>query len=121
MKDQNKHLLLYDGDCGFCRRWITRWKENVGDKVEFQPYQTAGLLESFPETLLSECKKSVVLIDTESREKWTGAHAVFKVLAFDPRSNWYLKCYKYVPLFAPISEFFYRLVANHRLFFSKYS
>jgi predicted DCC family thiol-disulfide oxidoreductase YuxK len=42
-----KPLLIYDGDCGFCRRWIQRWRAITGERVEFAPYQTVGSL--YPE------------------------------------------------------------------------
>ena len=37
-----KPLLVYDGDCGFCRRWIDRWKILTGDKVDYAPFQEAA-------------------------------------------------------------------------------
>jgi predicted DCC family thiol-disulfide oxidoreductase YuxK len=33
--------MLFDGDCGFCRRWIGKWKELTGDRVRYAPYQLA--------------------------------------------------------------------------------
>jgi lipase maturation factor 1 len=35
-----KPLLLFDADCGFCRRWIGRWQQFTGDRVEYAPFQS---------------------------------------------------------------------------------
>src|SRR5512146_1444961 len=42
-----KPLMIFDGDCRFCRRWIGRWRELTGESVEYEPYQSAS--ERFPE------------------------------------------------------------------------
>ncbi len=31
--------MTHDGDCGFCRRSIARWKWMTGDKIDYSPYQ----------------------------------------------------------------------------------
>ena len=28
-----KPLLVYDGDCSFCRLWVERWKATTGNQV----------------------------------------------------------------------------------------
>ena len=32
-------LMAFDGDCGFCRFWIERWRGATGSKVDYEPYQ----------------------------------------------------------------------------------
>jgi hypothetical protein len=32
--DPERPLLVWDGDCDFCRRWIERWRRIAGDRVE---------------------------------------------------------------------------------------
>jgi lipase maturation factor 1 len=43
----DKPLLLYDGECGFCKLWIARWKTATGGLVDYAPSQEAA--ERFPE------------------------------------------------------------------------
>ena len=31
-----KPLVVFDGDCHFCRRWIERWREMTGGAVEYE-------------------------------------------------------------------------------------
>ncbi len=35
MNTPDKPLLVYDGQCAFCRMWIDRWKTITGDSVEY--------------------------------------------------------------------------------------
>lgn len=114
-----KWILIYDGDCGFCKRWIARWQRAASETVRFEPYQSPGLLDQFPETSRQECERSVVLIHLETREKWTAAKAVFQALATNPQCSVWLWFYLHVPLVRPVSEWCYRLVARNRQFFSK--
>ena len=36
---QARPLLLYDGDCGFCRLWVSRWRGITGEHVDYEPFQ----------------------------------------------------------------------------------
>ena len=42
-----KPLLIWDGDCDFCRLWIERWREMTAGKVDYATYQEAA--DRFPE------------------------------------------------------------------------
>lgn len=109
-------VMLFDGDCGFCRRWIKKWAGTTGTKVRYEPYQEA--LARFPEVTEEQCRRSVQLI-LRDRSVFSGAHAVFKALALGGRSR-LLGLYERLPLFRRLSEGAYRLVARNRVFFSKW-
>ena len=34
-----KPLLIWDGDCDFCRKWVDRWRHVTRDRVDYAPYQ----------------------------------------------------------------------------------
>ena len=72
-----KPLLIYDGDCGFCRRWIVRWQFMTGDKVRYEPYQKVG--EQYPHIAPDSFRKSVKLVDIDGTV-YSGAKAVFLTL-----------------------------------------
>ena len=38
-----KPTLIYDGECGFCSRWIERWRVTTGDRVEYLTSREATL------------------------------------------------------------------------------
>ncbi|MEQ1875436.1 MAG: hypothetical protein ABL958_02240, partial [Bdellovibrionia bacterium] len=61
---------------------------------------------------------SVVLIEVDGKIS-KAAEAVFRMLAFDNKTNWPLACYQNIPGVRPVTEACYRAVANNRPFFSK--
>ena len=103
-------LLVFDGDCGFCRWWIARWKSRLGNRLEFEPFQTAAA--RFPEIPEEAFSRAVQLL-LPTGEVFAGAEAVFRALAVgDSRAPLWL--YERVPLFAWATELAYRFVARHR-------
>ena len=105
-----KPLLVYDGDCGFCKLWIARWREETGDAVEYQPLQEAA--GRFPEVPREEFERAVKLIEPDGSVR-SGAAAVYGSLGAGgrPLPRW---SYDHVPGFAAVSEFAYRFIAGHR-------
>jgi predicted DCC family thiol-disulfide oxidoreductase YuxK len=102
--------MLFDQDCGFCRRWIARWQHFTGDRVDYEPYQSAA--ERFPEIPREKFARAVHMIEADGSYA-SGAEAVFGALAHGGR-QWPLWMYRNVPGFAPVSEALYRAVATHR-------
>ena len=39
---QDPPTLVYDGECGICRYWVTYWQELTEDRVIYRAYQEAG-------------------------------------------------------------------------------
>ena len=106
-----KPLLIYDGECGFCRRWIARWKHSFGDRVEVAPCQDVA--SRFPDMDPARFREAVHLREPDGT--WTrGAEAVLRALAAAPGRGWPLRLYRHVPGFASVSEWVYRLVASNR-------
>jgi predicted DCC family thiol-disulfide oxidoreductase YuxK len=108
----SKPLLIYDGDCEFCRYWISRWQHVTKDRIDYAPYQQVAT--EFPEIPLSAFQTSVKLI-LENGEVFSGSEAVLRAL----NNRLLLWCYYSLPGYAPLSEAVYRFVARHRPFFSK--
>ncbi len=109
-----KPLMVYDGDCSFCRIWIEYWKRLTGDRVEYAPFQDAA--QNLPQIPRANFERAVQLILPDG-EVLRGAHAVFKSLSYAPGKSWMLYLYENIPGAAPVSEWAYRLVAAHRDFF----
>ncbi len=112
----NLPTLLFDGDCGFCRRWIRRWNKLTGDRVRYVPYQEA--LVHYPQLTEQQCAAAVQLVLLDG-SVLSGAHAVFRALDLGGRHRWLLRLYERRPWFAGLAERLYQLVAHHRAFFSK--
>jgi lipase maturation factor 1 len=113
-----KPLLVFDGDCGFCRRWITRWQSATDDAVEYLPFQDESVARRFPEIPRQSFEHAVQLILPDGRVL-SAARAVFGLLALGGRERWLLWCYQKIPPFAWLSEWTYKQVAAHRSFLSK--
>jgi lipase maturation factor 1 len=104
-------LLIFDGDCHFCRRWIERWRELTGDAVEYAPFQEAAA--RFPEVPREDFERAVHLVGTDGTV-YRAAEAVFRSLGELRGRRWMIWCYQHVPGFAAITEMFYSLVAANR-------
>jgi predicted DCC family thiol-disulfide oxidoreductase YuxK len=106
-----KPLLIFDGNCHFCRRWIERWRELTAGAVEYAPSQEVG--GRFPEIPPAAFDRSVQFIETEGTV-YSGAEAVFRSLGHTRGRKWMTWSYARVPGFAAVTEAAYRLIARHR-------
>jgi predicted DCC family thiol-disulfide oxidoreductase YuxK len=106
-------MLLFDGDCGFCRYWVARWRFLTRGQIDFAPAQQEAARFRIPKESWS---RSVQLI-TPSGANYAGAEAVFRSLACAGEHGWMLTAYKRVPGVQAVTEWAYRLVAGHRDFF----
>ncbi len=102
-------LLVFDGDCTFCRKWIARWQEITGERVDYAPYQE--VTDRFPEIPVTAFQSRVHLIDPDGA-CCAGAEAVFRTLS--TRLRWPPWLYQNLPGFASVSEAGYGLIARHR-------
>jgi predicted DCC family thiol-disulfide oxidoreductase YuxK len=110
-----KPLVIWDGKCHFCRRWIERWREITRDEVDYATSQeSAG---RFPEIPRKEFERSVILVEGDG-SVLAGAEAVFRSLRSRSSKRWLAWSYEYVPGFAPISESLYKIIASNRRFAS---
>jgi predicted DCC family thiol-disulfide oxidoreductase YuxK len=107
----SKPLLIFDGNCHFCRRWIERWRELTAGAVEYAPSQEVA--ERFPEIPAETFDRAVQFIETDGTV-FSAAEAVFRSLGHKRSRSWMIWCYAHVPGFAVITEAAYRLVARQR-------
>lgn len=105
-------ILVYDGECDFCKFWVSRWQRTTSNLVEYTPFQK--LPREFYGITKHEFRSSVYLITQYRRLK--GAAAVFEVLAYGGNDLWN-RLYYNVVLADVVFEAGYRLVATHRNFF----
>ncbi len=105
-------LMLFDGDCHFCSRWIERWKQMTRGRVDYAPSQEMGA--AFPEIPASEFEQAVQLIETDGTV-YRAAEAVFRSLRYARGGGWTLWGYERVPGFAAVTEVAYGMVARNRM------
>ena len=111
----SKPLMIFDGDCHFCRRWIERWRELTAGAVEYAPFQEVA--SRFPEIPREAFESAVHFIDKDGTV-YRAAEAVFRSLSTLRGGRGLVWCYEHLPGFAPILETAYGLVARHRQFAS---
>jgi predicted DCC family thiol-disulfide oxidoreductase YuxK len=107
----DKPLVVFDGDCGFCRFWIARWKSVTGDRLDYAAYQDVA--SRFPEVSVEEFRRAVQLV-LPTGEVISGAKAVVRALAEVPGRGHWLAIYERVPGARAVTEAAYRFIAGHR-------
>ena len=112
-----KPLMVFDGDCNFCTLWIRRWQQMTGDAVDYLPAQDPHITAQFPEIPREQFDTAVQLIETDG-SIYSGAEAVFRTLAHNPKRQWPRRFYERSVPFADLTEWAYGLVADNRTFFS---
>ena len=113
-----KPLMIYDGDCNFCKFWVIRWQRSTGGRVEYMRSQDPLVAERFPELPPERMENSVQFIETNGRV-YDGAEAVFRSLGYSWIRGWPLWLYQKVPGVAALTEWGYRFVSRHRTGFSR--
>jgi predicted DCC family thiol-disulfide oxidoreductase YuxK len=106
-------LLIWDGDCGFCRRAVLHLRARVAARVSYEPYQTAH--GRYPQIAVEAFQSAVHLAEPDGRIT-RGAEAVFRALARGRSlaDRLPLAAYRFLPGAAALAEWGYRMVARHR-------
>ena len=112
-----KPLLIYDGDCNFCKFWVARWQRSTAGCVEYIASQDPRVAQQFPELPREIFQNSIQFIETDGRV-YSGAEAVFRSLTYSAFRGWPLWIYEHVPGVAPVTEWAYHFVAQRREGFS---
>src|SRR6266508_4542071 len=106
-----KPLMIWDGECHFCKRWIERWREITAGEVEYVTYQDAA--NRFPEIPIEQFKRAVAFVEPDGKA-FFAAEAVYRSLRYRSSRRWLSWSYDRVPGFAAVSELAYKFVASHR-------
>jgi len=105
-------LLIYDGACGFCRRWVDRWKARTGPRVAYAPYQKRGLLRRL-RIPRSEAERAVHLVDQHGRQS-AGAVAVFRAMRRAPDLR-HVAWLGLLPGVRTVAGWVYHFISQHRV------
>src|SRR5262245_61631188 len=102
-----KPLLIWDGECDFCRLCIERWREITAGEVDYASYQQAA--EHFSEVPVEQFKGAIALIEPNG-QVFFAAEAVYRSLGYRRSREWLAWSYHHVRGFAAASETGYRLI-----------
>jgi len=108
----NRPVMLFDGDCGFCRFWVARWQHATRGCVEYEPFQERLL--DFSSVPRSEFETAVQLICPDGR-RFSGADAVFEALTYSRGPfHWISRLMQWLPGGLWLSRKFYKFIARNR-------
>src|ERR1044072_3420301 len=96
-----KPLMIWDGECHFCKRWIERWREMTPGKVDYVTYQEGAA--RVPDIHIEQFKRSVLYIKRNG-EAFFAADSVYSSLRYRSSRKWLAWSYDHVQGFAAISE-----------------
>jgi predicted DCC family thiol-disulfide oxidoreductase YuxK len=104
-------LLGWDGDCGFCKYWVLRWQMMTGDRINYEPYQSAA--EEFPDIPEERFREAAQLIEPDGRV-FSGAAAAYRTFTYDTPWAFLSDWYQTVTPFQRLSDLAYQWIADHR-------
>src|SRR5438876_10313434 len=61
----SKPLLIWDGECHFCMRWIERWRVMTAGKIGYVTYQEVA--DQFPEIPRAEFERAMTFIEPDGK------------------------------------------------------
>tara|TARA_Y100000748_G_scaffold268645_1_gene240296 strand:+ start:1280 stop:3367 length:2088 start_codon:yes stop_codon:yes gene_type:complete len=105
-------IMVWDGECDFCRLCADRFKSLKKDDIEFISYQE--IFNKYPKAPEMDYKKSVVFFT--NKNIYTGAAAVFGYYN-EIGKKFPLWLYNKIKIFEKTTEYFYQVVANNRSIF----
>lgn len=108
--------MVWDGHCGFCAYWTTRWKKITKDKVEYRPYQDC--YTEFGDIELKHFKQASRLIE-KSGMVYSGPRSAFRTLTYGSKWAFLDRWYANKSWFRSLSDKLYNWVAKNRSFMFK--
>ncbi len=112
----NKPVLVWDGECGFCKYWVTRWKSLTHDKIDYKTYQE--IASQFQDIPLKEFKKASRLIETDGN-MYSGPDSAYRSYTYTQKNLPWHTWYTNYSWFTKLSDHGYNFIAKHRPFFFK--
>jgi predicted DCC family thiol-disulfide oxidoreductase YuxK/uncharacterized membrane protein YphA (DoxX/SURF4 family) len=112
---KDRPLFVFDGDCGFCKRWVERWRANARGTVDFRPFQEVA--SDYPDIPLEQFRTAAQLVEADGTVR-SGAAGVFAMLGRSG-SRVLPMLYARFEGFATAADFAYGLVARRRVFASR--
>ena len=110
---QHKPIMVYDGNCGFCKYWIIKWQNFTGEKVEYQPFQKVA--EHFKDIDVRHFKSAVRFIEQNGRVT-SGPDAAYITYYLYSKPKFLHLWYLNKSWFRKISDTSYNFIANNRSF-----
>jgi len=113
---QQNPLMVYDGNCGFCKYWVIRWKKISGLGVDYKSYQeVASVFKDIPE---HHFKEAVRYIGVDGII-YNGPDAAYITYFNQNKAKFLHQWYLDKRWFRNFSDYSYQFVADNRNLMSK--
>ena len=113
----NRPIVVYDGDCRFCRHQIDRIRRwDRSNQFEYLPKQTPGLEDQYPALASGDFNTGMRLIvpgEEPAVVLFVGADAVYQIARRLPRWRWVAWVYR-VPVIHGLAVWAYAWIAARR-------
>ncbi len=107
-------MMVWDGECGFCKYWITRWKSKTADRIDYKTFQQVAV--NYKDIPLKEFKKASRLIETEG-DIYSGPDSAFRIfIYFEEKDTRWHRWYTQYNWFTGLSDHTYNFIAKNRGF-----
>jgi predicted DCC family thiol-disulfide oxidoreductase YuxK len=113
---KDKPLMVFDGNCGFCKYWVIRWKKISGLGVEYKSYQEVAVM--FGDIPENDFKQAVRYIDVDGRV-FNGPDAAYITYFKKDKAKFLHQWYADKSWFMSMSDYAYQFVADNRNTMSK--
>ncbi len=108
-----KDVVLYDGQCNFCRSQINMLRRLDGrNRLEFVSLHNPEVATSYPNLTYEQLMEQIWIV-TPSGAQYGGAYAV-KYLSVRLPMLWPIAPVMHIPFSMPLWSFLYRQVARYR-------
>ena len=113
---KDKPVMVWDGNCGFCRYWVTRWSRFTGEKIYYEPYQEAA--PTFPDIDEKHFKKASRLIETDG-SIYSGPRSAYRTFTYGSSWAFLDRWYEKYSWFEKLSDALYVRIERNRSFLFK--
>lgn len=109
---KKRPVLIWGGECGFCRFWVIRLKKSTNDNIAYRTYQEVA--DQFTDIPLREFKKASRLIEVNGAV-FSGPDSLYRSLQYSDSKTFSLhNRYRKYSWFTKISDHGYRFIAKNR-------
>ena len=106
-----KPIMIWDGECSFCRYWVNRWQRTTRNAIDYVPYQIAH--EQFPDLDVKLFYQASRLIDTDGKV-FSGPNSAYRSLYLVGKYKYLNSWYENSTLFRRFNDRVYQFIAKHR-------
>lgn len=108
---REKPMMVWDGDCSFCKYWILRWKKITGSAVDYHPYHDVA--KRYPDIDVKTFRRAVRFIETDG-QVFSGAAAAYRSFTYGTSWNRLWSLYRNQKWFRKLSDWSYDRIAKNR-------